>query len=219
MYFDTDWLLTAQRIAVHVPTATAVLADLHLGYNAARRRRGEAVPLTSVAEILVPLGEVLGRWQLTRVVIAGDLFEDGLDDGVAGELGAWLAGRRAEMVAIIPGNHDRRLAAGLRDLPVCCDAFCLGRWRVVHGDHELPDVPAVFGHFHPCVQLAGYTRPCYLVRKDRLMLPAFSRDARGVDVSKMARWRGWRRLVPVGDEILDFGEPGRRPRLAGKDYQ
>jgi putative SbcD/Mre11-related phosphoesterase len=207
MYFDTDWLLTAQRVAVHLPTATAVLADLHLGYNATRRRRGEAVPLTSVAMVLAPLGDVLRCCQLTRIVIAGDLFEDGFDDRVVDELRGWLAGQRAELVAIIPGNHDRRLAVGLTDLPVYCDSFFLGRWRVVHGDHDLPDVPAVFGHFHPSVQFGPYTRPCYLVKKDRLMLPAFSRDARGVDVSKMARWRGWRRLVPVGDQILDFGEP------------
>ena len=42
MRVHEDWLLTAQRVAIHVPTRTAVLADLHLGYDAARQRRGEA---------------------------------------------------------------------------------------------------------------------------------------------------------------------------------
>src|SRR5262249_34562148 len=42
MRIHRDWLLTPERAAVHLPTATAIVADLHLGYNHARRRTGEA---------------------------------------------------------------------------------------------------------------------------------------------------------------------------------
>jgi hypothetical protein len=31
MLVHAEWLLTAQRVAVHLPTQTAVAADLHLG--------------------------------------------------------------------------------------------------------------------------------------------------------------------------------------------
>jgi uncharacterized protein len=215
MHVHTDWLLTAQRVAIHLPTATAVLADLHLGYHAARRRRGEAVPLMPVAEILAPLANVLRRWQLMRVVIAGDLFEDGIDEPAACELQSWLTVHRAEIVAVIPGNHDRRLADISCGLPVCSGDFCLQQWRVVHGDRDLPSSPAVFGHFHPCIRLGPYLRPCYLVSENRLMLPAFSGDARGVDVRQRGRWRGWRRLVPVADDVLDFGPASRKRKRPG----
>src|SRR5262249_24855004 len=43
MRTEDDWLLTAARTAIHRPTATAILSDLHLGYAEARRRNGEAV--------------------------------------------------------------------------------------------------------------------------------------------------------------------------------
>ena len=33
----TDWELTPDRAAVHLPTRTAVVADLHLGYAEARQ--------------------------------------------------------------------------------------------------------------------------------------------------------------------------------------
>jgi putative SbcD/Mre11-related phosphoesterase len=208
MRVHTDWQLTPQRVAIHIPTATAVLSDPHLGYNAARRRRGDAVPLTAVPDILAPLADVLHRWHLTRIVIAGDLFEDGIDDAVIADLKTWLKAQRAELVAVVPGNHDRGLAADKGSLPVHVDGYHLERWHVVHGDNDLSNGPTVFGHFHPCVCLATVTRPCYLVKDNRLLLPAFSRDARGVDVSKNVQWRGWRRLVAVADEVLDFGEPG-----------
>ena len=55
MLVHDEWLLTPARVAVHRPTATAVLADLHLGYNDARRRDGEAVPPADLTLILAPL--------------------------------------------------------------------------------------------------------------------------------------------------------------------
>jgi putative SbcD/Mre11-related phosphoesterase len=210
-----DWLLTAQRVAVHLPTATAVLADLHLGYAAARRRRGEAVPAARVADTLAPLADVLRRRQLTRIVVAGDLFEDGVDEGVLMELRAWLTDHGAELVAVVPGNHDRRLADRWRELPVVAEGLRLHRWLVVHGDQDVPDTPAVHGHFHPCVQLGRHTRPCYLVAENRIVLPAFSRDARGTVATGCRRWHGLRSLVPVGDDLLDFGEVYRAEKGAG----
>jgi putative SbcD/Mre11-related phosphoesterase len=207
-----DWLLTAQRVAVHVPTGTAVLADLHLGYAAARRRCGEAIPTMPVHEALRPLAVVLSRLRLSRVVIAGDLFEDGVDDVAAGDLVSWLAAREAELV-VVPGNHDRRLGKRLAGIAVAKDGVVLGPWLVVHGDRPLPPGPVVLGHFHPCVQIATFSRPCFLVGEDRLVLPAFSGDARGVAVGGDRRWRGLRCLVPVGEDVLDFGPiPGPRTR-------
>ena len=44
LYEMLNWLLTPERAAIHLPTATAVLADLHLGYNEVRCGTGEAVP-------------------------------------------------------------------------------------------------------------------------------------------------------------------------------
>ena len=52
MYVHEDWLLTPYRAAIHLPTATAVIADLHLGYDQVRQRGGEAVPSSSFEDIV-----------------------------------------------------------------------------------------------------------------------------------------------------------------------
>ena len=74
-----DWLLTPARAAVHLPTATAVIADVHLGYGEARHRGGDAVPRQNVAAVLEPLRPCLTANAVRRLVIAGDLFEAGID--------------------------------------------------------------------------------------------------------------------------------------------
>jgi uncharacterized protein len=205
-----DWLLTAARLAVHAPTATGVLADLHLGYGEARRRGGEAVPAPPVAAALAPLGPALGALGVRRLVIAGDLFEAGPRADLAAELSDWLKSVGVELAAVVPGNHDRG-AAGRKDLglPWRPEGFDVGGWRVVHGDAGEPEGPAVQGHEHPCVRWSGrLTAPCYLVGPGRLVLPAFSPDAAGVNVLGRSRWSAFRCGVIVGDEVMDFGPAG-----------
>ena len=152
MLVHDEWLLTPQRVAVHRPTATAVLADLHLGYNEARRRDGEAVPPADLRFILAPLRSVIAAQAVRQVVIAGDLFEAGPLADLAADLLAWMTGAGVELAAVVPGNHDRGLAAGGYGLPIHPDGCMVGRWRVVHGDGRLPDGPVIHGHEHPCVR-------------------------------------------------------------------
>jgi putative SbcD/Mre11-related phosphoesterase len=209
----TDWLLTPQRAAVHLPSRTAVVADLHLGYNQARRQRGEAVPECSAERGLAVLDPVLRELQLQRLVIAGDLLEGGRAEGVLDELRHWRRRTGLELV-VVPGNHDRELARALAAreqepalVEFAPDGTGIGEFLVVHGDGELPARPLVQGHEHPCVRwnerLGG---PCYLVGGDRLILPAFSPDAAGVNVLGDRRWHGFRCYAIAGDRVLDFGE-------------
>src|SRR4051794_35771086 len=99
-----EWMLTARRVAVHLPSATAVAADLHLGYDRVRRRNGEAVPVRAIADELAPLAQALRETDDHRLVIAGDLFEDARveRDAVIDELLAWLEGEGIELVGIVP---------------------------------------------------------------------------------------------------------------------
>jgi metallophosphoesterase superfamily enzyme len=210
-----DWLLTPQRVAVHLPSATGVVADLHLGYGQARRAAGEAVPAPALGAQLAPLREALARHGARRLVVAGDLLEDGRRAGpVLDELAGWLAGAGVELAGLVPGNHDRGLAAG-SGLRVCRRGFALGGWRVVHGDATLPEGRLVQGHEHPCVRWPGLpTAPCYLVAEGRLVLPAYSPDAAGVNVVGAPRWAAYRCAVIAGDAVLDFGEVRRLRSLA-----
>ncbi len=207
MQVGEDWFLTSCRLAVHLPTATGVIADLHLGYEQARRRAGEAVPETDLEQILTPLRPALRRHAVRRLVVAGDLFEAAPRADLALALRVWLTAEGVELVAVVPGNHDRGLPSRPElGLPVRPEGERVGRWLIVHGDLEQPQGPVVQGHEHPWFRWDERVgAPCYLVGHDHLVLPAFSNDASGVNVLGQARWSGYRCAVVVGAEVLDFG--------------
>jgi putative SbcD/Mre11-related phosphoesterase len=204
-----DWLLTPEKAAVHLPTATAVIADLHLGYDRVRRRGGEAIPEFGLDETVAALGALIDRIPVRRLVIAGDLLEDARCAELAENLCDWLAGAGVELLALVPGNHDRGLGAIQGRLRLAPEGIALGEWRVVHGDESLPRGRVILGHVHPCFRMSGRgSYPCYLVRESRIILPAFSRDAAGVNVLGDPTWCSFHCHVPVGDRVLDFGEVG-----------
>jgi metallophosphoesterase superfamily enzyme len=227
-----DWLLTAERVAVHLPSATAVLADPHLGYAHARRRSGEAVPGDCLDEQLAGLLQVRQQHGVRRLVVAGDLLEEGSSHSALAAFEEWLLRKGFELSAVVPGNHDGGMAARDHKDWFYPEGFLLGGWQVRHWDGPLPDSLVVHGHEHPCLRWKPRSRvirprpfdgkqshaiesPCYLVGPGRLVLPAFSADAAGVNVLSMRRWRPYRCCVIAGDRVVDFGELATlRPRLA-----
>ncbi len=215
MLVHEDWLLTPARTALHQPTGTAVVADLHLGYAEARHRNGEAVPRADLPSLLKPLRRMVQTLSVRRLVIAGDLFEAGPAPALVRALLDFLTEAGLELAGVIPGNHDRGLSGEM--LPLCPEGLSLGGWHVVHGDRALPAGPVVQGHEHPCLRWKGLTAACYLMGPGRLVLPAFSGDAAGVNVLGQTRWAGFRCGVIAGEEVLDFGQvddlPGRLQRV------
>lgn len=222
-----DWLLTPERVAVHWPTRTAVVADLHLGYAEARRRRGDAVLSESVSSLLEPLLCVIQQHEVRRLVIAGDLLEDGDCRKALLAFQEWIDRCEMDSVAVVPGNHDKDLTS-LGDeqsrLAFYPDGVTVGHWRIVHGEGQLPDAPLVHGHDHPCLRWSPRARanrprfsrgrlaletidgPCYLTGSRRLILPAFSKEAAGVNILSIPRWRALCCQIVAEDRILDLGE-------------
>jgi putative SbcD/Mre11-related phosphoesterase len=213
-----DWLLTAQRAAIHVPTATAVVADLHLGYDAVRCRAGEAIPAFGLDEVVALFTALLHEHAVRCLVIAGDCFEDARDDRSADQLRRWLAQERIEVVGVVPGNHDRGLCSDAA-WPLLPQGVELGDWRVVHGDCVVTADRIVQGHIHPCLRWQGHTAPCFLVGRDHLVLPAFSADASGVNILRGSHWRAYLCCLIAGEQVLDFGLIGnlqRKQKVKGK---
>jgi putative SbcD/Mre11-related phosphoesterase len=207
-----EWVLTPYRLAVHEPTQTAVVADLHLGYSAARRGAGDAVPLPRVETALLPLKQAVERYGFKRLLVAGDLFERRFEADPYQAFVAFLERQHIEWLGLVPGNHDRGVA-DLAALPIWPDGFRLGEWIVIHGDGAAPTGKRVLGHWHPCVGCRGGKLPCYLVGSEELVLPAYSRDAAGVDVSTDRRWRNYRRFAILGDAVLEEA-PKREPETS-----
>jgi len=203
----SPWTFTPEGAAVHLAERTAVIADVHLGYEWARASGGDSIPPHSLAETLAKLDRLLTRAPITRLIVAGDLVETPKPCPRTARdvraLVAWLRDRGVEPV-FLKGNHD---PARRPPLPLSIE---VDSWTILHGDRTLPEGPCIFGHHHPALKAAGLTAPCFLVGDRTIVLPAFSPNAAGLDIAS-----GWvpstilreplRCIASAGDELLDFG--------------
>ena len=201
------WRLTPEGGAVHPGERTAVIADVHLGYEWARSAGGDHLPAHSLAETRAKLARLLDRAAIDRLVVAGDMVESSRPcRRTAADvhlLGRWLADRGVRLVGLA-GNHDpRRLPA----LPETCE---MAGWTIGHG-HRTLDVPRLIsGHLHPVLRTDGRTAPCFLVGLSRIVLPAFSPNTAGWNVAigplpPDLDPESLRCIAGAGDELLDFG--------------
>lgn len=180
----------ARRAAYVEPADALVVADVHLG-----RDRASAVelPLGERDDVLDRVTRLLDRFAPTEVVIAGDLLHsfsyvpDGVGNAVAALRDA--AADAGAGLVVTPGNHDGLLEAVFAG-PTPEEHRLADGTVVCHG-HERPRMEAgryVVGHEHPTITVEGRRHPCFLHRDgsfrggDVLVLPAFSRLARGVTV-------------------------------------
>jgi putative SbcD/Mre11-related phosphoesterase len=215
-----EWLLTPERVGIHLPTGTAVAADLHLGYDQARNRAGDAVPIAPLEEQLAPLRRAFVRHGIRRLVVAGDLVEDAECGDVIPRFMEWLTTIHVQFIGMIPGNHDQGIA--MAGLPIHARSLSLGTWRVVHGDKRTPAGQVVQGHIHPVLRWSrSAAGVCFLAGPDRLILPAFSPDAAGINVVNNPRWRDFHCYVIAGGRVLDLGElrglaTQRKPQASGR---
>ncbi len=102
----------ARGAAVNLAEKTAVVADVHLGYEWARGSTGDVVPPHSLNETIAKLTSLLARAEIARLVVAGDLVESARSCPRTARdvlrLSAWLRrGRRTDL-----GARQSRPVAG-----------------------------------------------------------------------------------------------------------
>jgi putative SbcD/Mre11-related phosphoesterase len=200
-----SWQLAPEGAAIHREERTAVIADVHLGYEWARGSAGDCVPAHSLRETLARLEHLFAGQPIARLVVAGDLVESPRPcPRTAADLRRlrdWLE-RLGVSLTILDGNHDRSLS-----LPATCT---IGGWTIGHGHRPLPGDRTISGHFHPAVRIAGSSTPCFLTGPGRIILPAFSPNAAGLDVVTARVPPEWleaplRCIASSGDNLLDLG--------------
>ncbi|MCA3510560.1 MAG: ligase-associated DNA damage response endonuclease PdeM [Rhodobacter sp.] len=148
------------------------VSDLHLGKSERLARRGGTLlPPYETRETLTRLDGVLAATGARHVVCLGDSFDDGAAGGGLEEddrlrLCALMAGRRWTWIA---GNHDPApLVPGGTHLSEFATAGLTFRHIALPGK-----TGEVSGHFHPKARVAGRSRPCFLIDRARVILPAF----------------------------------------------
>jgi putative SbcD/Mre11-related phosphoesterase len=217
------WQLAPEGAAIHPGEKMAVIADVHLGYEWARGMAGDCIPAHSLAETLEQLERVLARAPINRLVVAGDLVECprrcSRTAADIARLADWLRARGVSLL-LLEGNHDRSIAwmtrTQLLDAGRCSLGPTLGRkllvagWTIAHGHQPNAGRRLITGHHHPVLRLAGRAAPCFLAAVDRIILPAFSYNAAGLDLFTARIPETWRRhsfrcLASTGTGLLDFG--------------
>lgn len=170
-----------------------VISDLHLGYEGALRRKGVSLPRFQKKHMIERLGHLLDRYAPEKLVVAGDFkheFSRNLREEWSEVLDVldFLEGKVEPI--LVRGNHDNFLMTITyrRGVDLHEPAYDLGRFVVTHGHLEV-EAPTgmIMGHEHPALRLkdtigAALNLPCFTVREDLIILPAFSPLAHGSDV-------------------------------------
>ncbi len=201
------WSLAPEGAAVHRGERTAVIADVHLGYEWSRGHGGDVVPAHSLDETTGALAALLDRARIDRLVVAGDLVESPRPcPRTAADLRrleGWLRDRGVALVWVL-GNHDP-----IRHPrpPLTLD---VGGWTVGHGHRPIVGPKVISGHDHPILRVGRVAARCLLVAPSAIVLPAFSANAAGLNVADgpaPARWRGrsFRCWAGTGARLRDFG--------------
>jgi putative SbcD/Mre11-related phosphoesterase len=173
---------------------TVLIADLHLGYSWAQRRRGELGPLAD-ARAREKLFALATDLQPQIFVFLGDLVHAPRpctpEREWIEEIITQLSGQ-ADLVAV-RGNHDRAFAKEFGHLKIkTVEVWSQPGLTAIHGDRlacaAIPEHSTlVLGHLHPCLGIrdasgASQKLPLFLLNEHCLVLPAFSPFARGYDV-------------------------------------
>lgn len=168
----------------------ALVADAHLGYGWAQRRRGELGPVGD-GGAAAKLGALCDALTPRRIVLLGDVVhaprpaaaERALVEGVLEQLAARAA------VHVVLGNHDRGFPRDFGNLPLTIGrSWAEGGVFAIHGDRPgaVPDGHLVaLGHVHPVLRIkdaAGATAKlrAFVIGERGVILPAFSPFAGGV---------------------------------------
>lgn len=205
---------------------TLLVADLHLGKAAAFRFAGVPVPDGCGPADLKRLGGLVERFKTERLVILGDLLH--AKAGRSVETLASLAGWRARYerldVVLVRGNHDAKAGDPPAELGfrVMDEPAAEGGDRPIMFTHY-PECGAgsalgtFCGHLHPAVRLIGavssHRAPCFWVRPERLVLPAFGSFTGGALIVP----REEDRVFAIGDgEVVEVRMAGGRRVRDGK---
>jgi hypothetical protein len=181
-------------------SASLYVADLHLGYSWALRRRGQLGPLVE-GDARSRVKRLLDALKPSRLIVAGDLVHAPrpcAQERAEIENSVQEFSRHCQMI-LVRGNHDRGFLLDFAQLPVrVVESWQQDGWLAVHGDsHEFswPERSSlILGHWHPAVSVkdaagARIRFPAFLVWPQAIVLPAFSPFSAGFDL---------RRGVPKG---------------------
>lgn len=187
-------MITNDRCVILEEGPTAILGDLHLGYETALEDEGIYLPHINTESIKMSLNDIISRYEPERMVLLGDIKHDFRKVGYKGkEEVRRVISMLTEAcdLTVIRGNHDNYLQNILADMGVMvADYADMMGFRLEHGHIDSGKRPVIIGHEHPSIRIPGAVGGsvklhCFVhARKDGvLVLPPFSPFSSGNDLS------------------------------------
>lgn len=198
-------LLTPERGVWWPDRRTVFVADLHLGKAATFRMAAIPIPDATHAD-LARLDSLLERTGAAELVILGDLIHArrGRCETTFEAVTRWRSRRPDLSIRLVRGNHDLRAGQppAAWSFEILPDDAELGPFALRHYPDPIGR-PALAGHLHPKIRLEhGGDRldlPCYLLRRDVLVLPAFTHFS---DSTRIRRDPADQVFAIGGDEVF-----------------
>lgn len=194
-----------------------IVSDLHIGKaRRAARFGGALLPPYEVTETLSALDRVIALTRPAAVVCLGDSFDDRLAGAdLPAQAIDWIARMMAGRRWIwIEGNHDPGpVAIGGEHLAELRVEKLVFRHIAVATDDSSGEVS---GHYHPKTRLAGKSFRCFLLGRDRLLLPAFGSFAGGLycdDPALLSLFPGGGLAITTGQtmRVVPLASVGKKP--------
>ncbi|MEO7729072.1 MAG: ligase-associated DNA damage response endonuclease PdeM, partial [Burkholderiales bacterium] len=160
---------------------TLLVADAHIGKDAAFRRAGLAVPRGPTGDDLARLAVLIERYRPARIVFLGDLMHNRAARDAAGAAFIEWRTRCAQLdIVLVRGNHDRHAGDPGCEWNVHCvdEPYVVRGLALCHVPREFTGRYVIAGHVHPAARLNGRGRdslrlPCFLFTESYAIMPAF----------------------------------------------
>jgi len=171
---------------------TAIIADLHLGFENVLQDHGIAFPRIQIKDIIENVKTIIDKYGIKRLIIAGD-FKHEFSRNLPYEwedVELFLKTFSGIGIEVVRGNHDNYLATILAKHGIeLKESVEVNSWTVVHGHKDVDSNRIIMGHEHPAIKVrsggAVYSYPCYLRfsgSREIIVLPAFSPLMSGSDI-------------------------------------
>lgn len=167
--------------AIYWPAEKAlIIADLHWGKTAHFRKNGIAIPIHTQNTDEVKLANLINRFNVERLIVAGDMFHSRENNEVA-NFAHWREAHQQLHVDLVIGNHDILPAESYlsNKINVMDEMMDAGPFLVSHDELKEPGKFYIHGHVHPCCSIPATGRnknlrlPCFCADNNRMILPSF----------------------------------------------
>lgn len=186
--------ITNDRCLILDEGPTAVIGDLHLGYESALEDEGMFIPRINTDSVRDSLNRIIDDYEPARMVLLGDIKHDFKRSSYQAKEDVRSIIRLIEEIAevvVIKGNHDNFIQNIVTDLGVTAvDHTDIMGFRLEHGHVDSGVRPVIIGHEHPSVKIPGELSgsiklQCYVWAKTEgvLVIPPFSPFASGNDLN------------------------------------